>query len=68
MPAVSPGSLGYAHVGAQLRVSVPEGYAVHKMDGYHEAIYRTDEREFQSNSSVSLFYYPLLSFKNARTN
>ncbi|MGL9760958.1 MAG: hypothetical protein ACR5LB_01845 [Wolbachia sp.] len=58
MPAVSPGSFGYAHVGAQLRVAVPEGYSFHKTDGYHEAIYRTDEREFQSNNGVSLFYYP----------
>ncbi|MGL9688417.1 MAG: lipase family protein [Wolbachia sp.] len=59
VPAVSPGSFGYAHVGAQLRVAVPEGYSFHKTDGYHEAIYRTDEREFRSNNGVSLFYYPL---------
>ncbi|WCR58653.1 MAG: hypothetical protein PG978_000067 [Wolbachia endosymbiont of Ctenocephalides felis wCfeF] len=58
VPALSPGSCGYAHVGAQLRVSAPEGYAVHKIDGYHEAIYRTDERKFRSNNDVSLFYYP----------
>jgi hypothetical protein len=58
VPAVSPGSFGYAHVGAQLRVAVPEGYSFHKTDGYHEAIYRTDEREFRSNNDVSLFYYP----------
>jgi len=58
VPAVSPSLFGYAHVGAQLRVSAPEGYTIHKIDGYHEAIYRTDEREFQSNNGVSLFYYP----------
>ncbi|WP_264331320.1 lipase family protein [Wolbachia endosymbiont (group B) of Erebia ligea] len=31
VPAVSPGICGYAHVGAQLRISVPEGYFVHQM-------------------------------------
>ncbi|WP_395463067.1 lipase family protein [Wolbachia endosymbiont of Cantharis cryptica] len=59
VPAVSPGFLGYAHVGAQLRVSAPEEYTVHKIDGYHEAIYKTDESDFQSNNDVSLFYYPV---------
>ncbi len=59
VPAVSPGCLGYAHVGAQLRVSAPEEYSVHKIDGYHEAIYRTDESDFRSNNYVSLFYYPV---------
>ncbi|QOD38569.1 lipase family protein [Candidatus Wolbachia massiliensis] len=59
VPAVAPGLLGYAHVGAQLRVSTPDGYAIHKIDGYHEAIYRTDKNDFQSNNNVSLFYYPI---------
>ncbi|NSX83038.1 lipase family protein [Wolbachia endosymbiont of Atemnus politus] len=58
IPAVSPGSFGYAHVGAQLRISAPKGYSVHKIDGYHEAIKTMDERNFQSNNDVSLFYYP----------
>ncbi|WCR57707.1 lipase family protein [Wolbachia endosymbiont of Ctenocephalides felis wCfeJ] len=58
VPAVAPGSFGYAHVGAQLRVSAPEEYAVHKIDGYHEAIKAMDKNDFQSNNSVSLFYYP----------
>lgn len=58
VPAVSPGICGYAHVGAQLRISVPEGYFVHQMDGYHEAIKIMDENDFQSNNNVSLFYYP----------
>ncbi|MCA4774944.1 hypothetical protein IHO40_02185 [Wolbachia endosymbiont of Mansonella ozzardi] len=56
VPAVSPGSFGYAHLGAQLKVSVPEGYAVYKIDGYYEVIYRTDEREFRSNNDVSLYF------------
>ncbi len=58
VPAVSPGICGYAHVGAQLRISVPEGYFVHQMDGYHKAIKIMDENDFQSNNNVSLFYYP----------
>lgn len=58
VPAVSPGICGYAHVGAQLRISVPEGYFVHQIDGYHEAIKIMDENDFRSNNNVSLFYYP----------
>ncbi|WP_341813477.1 lipase family protein [Wolbachia endosymbiont (group B) of Germaria angustata] len=58
VPAVSPGICGYAHVGAQLRISVPEGYFVHQIDGYHEAIKIMDEKDFRSNNNVSLFYYP----------
>ena len=55
VPAVSPGICGYAHVGAQLRISVPEGYFVHQIDGYHEAIKIMDENDFRSNNNVSLF-------------
>ncbi|OAB82213.1 lipase [Wolbachia endosymbiont of Laodelphax striatellus] len=58
VPAVLPGICGYAHVGAQLRISVPEGYFVHQIDGYHEAIKIMDEKDFRSNNNVSLFYYP----------
>ena len=58
VPAVSPGICGYAHVGAQLRISVPEEYFVHQIDGYHEAIKIMDENDFRSNNNVSLFYYP----------
>ncbi|WP_253309589.1 MULTISPECIES: hypothetical protein [Rickettsiales] len=64
MPALCPGSFGYAHVGAQLRVSTPERYSslvsyLHGIDGYHEAVYRMDESDFRSNNNVSLFYYPV---------
>ncbi|MFP3033896.1 MAG: lipase family protein, partial [Wolbachia sp.] len=59
VPAAAPGLFGYAHVGAQLRISVPEGYSFHKIDGYHEVICRTDESDFRSNNNVSLFYYPV---------
>lgn len=59
VPAVSPGLLGYVHVGAQLRISVPEGYYFHKIDGYHEAVKVMDESDFKSNNNVSLFYYPV---------
>ncbi|MFP3023902.1 MAG: lipase family protein [Wolbachia sp.] len=58
VPALSPGIFGYAHVGAQLRISAPEGYWVHQIDGYHEAIKIMDENDFRSNNNVSLFYYP----------
>ncbi len=62
VPAVLPGSFGYAHVGAQLRVPTPEGYSgidyFHGIDGYHEAIKMMDESDFKSNNNVSLFYYP----------
>ncbi|WP_341816871.1 lipase family protein [Wolbachia endosymbiont (group A) of Agelastica alni] len=62
VPAACPGSFGYAHVGAQLRVSAPEGYSgigyFHGIDGYHEAIKMVDESDFRSNNDVSLFYYP----------
>ncbi|WP_353278146.1 lipase family protein [Wolbachia endosymbiont (group A) of Agelastica alni] len=59
VPAVSPGLFGYAHVGAQLRISAPEGYSFHKIDGYHEAVKVMDESDFKSNNNVSLFYYPV---------
>jgi|GEM_PF-2817258 len=59
VPAVSPGLFGYAHVGAQLRISAPEGYSFHKIDGYHEAVKVIDESDFKSNNNVSLFYYPV---------
>ncbi|WP_353270887.1 lipase family protein [Wolbachia endosymbiont (group A) of Hedychridium roseum] len=64
VPALCPGSFGYAHVGAQLRVSTPERYSslvsyLHGIDGYHEAVYRMDESDFRSNNNVSLFYYPV---------
>lgn len=59
VPAVSPGLFGYAHVGAQLRISAPEGYSFHKIDGYHEAIKVMDESDFKSNNDVSLFYHPV---------
>ncbi|WP_250295246.1 lipase family protein [Wolbachia endosymbiont of Oedothorax gibbosus] len=59
VPAVSPGVFGYAHVGAQLRVSVPEEYTAHKIDGYYQAINSIEEKDFKSNNSVSLFYYPV---------
>ncbi|WP_353277771.1 hypothetical protein [Wolbachia endosymbiont (group B) of Villa cingulata] len=39
-------------------MSAPEGYFVHQMDGYHEAIKIMDEKDFRSNNNVSLFYYP----------
>ncbi|WP_353273411.1 lipase family protein [Wolbachia endosymbiont (group A) of Agelastica alni] len=62
VPAACPGSFGYAHVGAQLRVSAPKGYSgigyFHGIDGYHEAIKMVDESDFRSNNDVSLFYYP----------
>ncbi|MFP3016657.1 MAG: lipase family protein [Wolbachia sp.] len=63
VPALCPGSFGYAHVGAQLRVPTPERYSglvshFHGLDGYHEAIKIMDEDDFQSNNNVSLFYYP----------
>jgi hypothetical protein len=62
VPALCPGSFGYAHVGAQLRVPTPERYSglvshFHGLDGYHEAIKIMDEDDFQSNNNVSLFYY-----------
>ncbi|MDM8335289.1 hypothetical protein QUS22_02675 [Wolbachia pipientis] len=42
-------------MGAQLRISVPKGYAIYKIDDYYEDIYRTDENDFRSNNDVSLF-------------
>ncbi|WP_250296369.1 lipase family protein [Wolbachia endosymbiont of Oedothorax gibbosus] len=59
VPAVSPGLFGYAHVGAQLRISAPEGYSFHKIDGYHETVKVMDESDFKLNNNVSLFYYPV---------
>ncbi|OCA06812.1 hypothetical protein wTpre_1161 [Wolbachia endosymbiont of Trichogramma pretiosum] len=41
-----------------MRISVPEGYFVDQIDGYHEAIKIIDEKDFRSNNNVSLFYYP----------
>jgi hypothetical protein len=59
VPALAPGSFGYAHVGAQLRVEAPQTHSVHKIDGYYQAINRMEEKDFKSNNDVSLFYYPV---------
>ncbi|WP_375603858.1 lipase family protein [Wolbachia endosymbiont of Anurida maritima] len=59
VPAVAPGFLGYVHVGAQLRVEAPPTHGVHKIDGYYQAINNMEEKDFKSNNSVSLFYYPV---------
>ncbi|WP_253299923.1 lipase family protein [Wolbachia endosymbiont of Chironomus riparius] len=57
VPAVMPGFSGYAHVGMQLRVPVLE-QNLHRMDGYHKAMYVMQERDFQSSNDVSFFYHP----------
>jgi hypothetical protein len=63
VPAVGPGSFGYAHVGLQLRVPTSPKYGVHKIDGYYHAINTMKESDFKSNNSVSLFYYPAIALK-----
>lgn len=59
VPASVPGSFGYAHVGAQLRIETPHTHTVHKIDGYYQAINKMEEKDFKSNNNVSLFYYPV---------
>lgn len=56
--ALCPGSLGYAHVGAQLRVDPHSGTGVHKLDGYFNVLKNMTEDQFVANNSASLFYYP----------
>lgn len=58
VPAVCPGSLGYAHVGAQLRIPVDPAIKCHKLNGYFNVLKQIPEHEFLENNSVSLFYYP----------
>lgn len=69
VPAMSPGSFGYSHVGAQLRIDVHHQHKPHQMDGYLKTINALKPEEFAAKDSVSLFYYPskLLQYLNAYT-
>lgn len=58
VPALAPGWIGYAHVGAQLRVEKPPEKWFHQIDGYYSAISGIKKEDFKSNNSVSLFYHP----------
>ena len=58
VPALCPGSFGYSHVGAQLRVSTINNIGVHKLSGYKEALINISPEIYASNEDVSLFYYP----------
>ncbi|WP_341808262.1 hypothetical protein [Wolbachia endosymbiont (group E) of Neria commutata] len=47
VPSSAPGSFGYSHVGAQLRVQTPQTHSVHKIDGYYQAINAMEEKDFK---------------------
>ncbi|WP_265026469.1 host RNA manipulator TomO [Wolbachia endosymbiont (group A) of Bibio marci] len=56
IPSLPSGSMGYKHVGEQLRV-ISDSYA-HSLDIYRNLIINIEPDKFKSDNNVSIYYYP----------
>lgn len=56
IPSLPSGSMGYKHVGEQLRAT-SDSYA-HSLDIYRNLIINIEPDQFKSDNSVSIYYYP----------
>lgn len=56
VPAMALGSIGFKHVGENIRLKTPEGYASHSMNGYQRAMRDIKDDEFVDARNVSRLY------------
>ncbi|MDF3047249.1 MAG: putative lipase [Candidatus Midichloriaceae bacterium] len=63
IPKLSPGAMGYKHVGAKLKIAEDE--TMHKLESYAKGIDKIDKeiKVNDLNNSVSFFYYPSKLFQ-----
>ncbi len=58
IPSLLLGSMGYKHVGEQLRISSSSLLYAHSLDVYRNLIVNIEPDKFKSDNSVSIYYYP----------
>ncbi|WP_265036441.1 host RNA manipulator TomO [Wolbachia endosymbiont (group A) of Anomoia purmunda] len=58
IPSLPSGSMGYKHVGEQLRISSSSLLYAHSLDMYRNLIVNIEPDKFKSDNSVSIYYYP----------
>ncbi|WP_264329307.1 lipase family protein [Wolbachia endosymbiont (group A) of Andrena hattorfiana] len=57
IPSLPLGSMGYKHVGEQLRISSSSSLYAHPLDVYRNLIANLEPDQFKSDNSVSIYYY-----------
>ncbi|GFR26154.1 lipase_3 domain-containing protein [Trichonephila clavata] len=57
IPSLPLGSMGYKHVGEQLRISSSSSPYAHSLDVYRNLIANLEPDQFKSDNSVSIYYY-----------
>ncbi|WP_353283601.1 lipase family protein [Wolbachia endosymbiont (group A) of Pogonocherus hispidulus] len=57
IPSLPLGSMGYKHVGEQLRISSSSSLYAHPLDVYRNLIANLKPDQFKSDNSVSIYYY-----------
>ncbi|WP_264329751.1 MULTISPECIES: host RNA manipulator TomO [unclassified Wolbachia] len=58
IPSLPLGSMGYKHVGEQLRISSSSSLYAHPLDVYRNLIANIEPDKFKSDNNVSIYYYP----------
>ncbi len=56
VPSALPGSVGFKHVGARVKVNVPKGQKVHRLKGYRAGIKELSKDNFVDSRKISVYY------------
>ena len=56
IPSALPGSIGFKHVGARIKVNVPKGFKVHRLKGYKAGIKELGKDNFIDSRKISVYY------------